>query len=69
MDAAREAEAVFGLAEALAHLERALALWPDVPDAAELTGLDLARRWAADLASPNGGGAAGGRARAQERSR
>ena len=42
VDAARQAEAVFGLAEAHAHLERALALWPAVPDAAELTGLDLA---------------------------
>jgi DNA-binding CsgD family transcriptional regulator len=42
IDAAREAEAVFGLAEALAHLERALALWDAVPDAAELAGLDLA---------------------------
>jgi DNA-binding CsgD family transcriptional regulator/tetratricopeptide (TPR) repeat protein len=42
IDAAREAEAVFGLAEALAHLERALALWHAVPDAAGLTGLDLA---------------------------
>jgi DNA-binding NarL/FixJ family response regulator len=41
VDAAREAEAVFGLAEALAHLERAVALWDEVPDAAELTGLDL----------------------------
>ena len=37
-----QAEAVFGLAEALAHLERALALWPAVPDAPELAGLDLA---------------------------
>jgi DNA-binding CsgD family transcriptional regulator/tetratricopeptide (TPR) repeat protein len=42
VEAAREAEAVFGLAEALAHLERALALWHAVLDAAELTGLDLA---------------------------
>ena len=42
VDAAREAEAVFGLAEALAHLERALALWDVVPDAAELAGLDFA---------------------------
>ena len=40
--AAREAEAVFGLAEAHAHLERALALWDEVPDAAALTELDLA---------------------------
>jgi len=42
IDAAREAEAVFGLAEAQAHLERALALWPEVPDATKLAGLDLA---------------------------
>ena len=33
---------MFGLAEAHAHLERALALWPEVPDATELAGLDLA---------------------------
>ncbi len=53
VDAAREAEAVFGLAEALAHLERALALWHAVPDAAGLTGLDLAELCtrAAELAS------------------
>ena len=42
VEAARQAEAVFGLAEALAHLERALALWHAVPDAAELVALDLA---------------------------
>jgi DNA-binding SARP family transcriptional activator/predicted ATPase/pimeloyl-ACP methyl ester carboxylesterase len=50
--AAREAEAVFGVAEALAHLERALALWTDVPDAAELVGLDLSElaSWAAEQA-------------------
>jgi DNA-binding CsgD family transcriptional regulator/tetratricopeptide (TPR) repeat protein len=41
IDAAREAEAVFGLAEALAHLERALALWDAVPDAADLVCLDV----------------------------
>jgi DNA-binding CsgD family transcriptional regulator len=40
--AARQAEAVFGLAEAHRHLERALALWHAVPDAAELVTLDLA---------------------------
>ena len=56
VEAARQAEAVFGLAEALAHLERALALWPAVPDAAELAGLDLAElcAWAAELASQVG---------------
>ncbi|HTP23392.1 MAG TPA: AAA family ATPase [Solirubrobacteraceae bacterium] len=42
VEAAREAEAVFGLAEARAHLERAIALWSAVPAAAELAGLDLA---------------------------
>jgi DNA-binding CsgD family transcriptional regulator/tetratricopeptide (TPR) repeat protein len=57
--AAREAEAVFGLAEALAHLERALALWDRVPAAAELAGLDLAAllAWTAEVADATGGGA------------
>jgi DNA-binding SARP family transcriptional activator/pimeloyl-ACP methyl ester carboxylesterase/tetratricopeptide (TPR) repeat protein len=57
IDAAREAEAVFGLAEALAHLERAVALWADVPEAVELAGLDLAElcSWAAELAFQTGG--------------
>jgi DNA-binding CsgD family transcriptional regulator/tetratricopeptide (TPR) repeat protein len=56
VDAARQAEAVFGLAEAHAHLERALALWPAVPDAPELAGLDLAELCAgtAELASQVG---------------
>ncbi len=56
VEAARQAEAVFGLAEAHAHLERALALWDAVPDAAELAGLDLAElcAWAAELASQVG---------------
>jgi DNA-binding SARP family transcriptional activator/pimeloyl-ACP methyl ester carboxylesterase/tetratricopeptide (TPR) repeat protein len=50
--AAREAETVFALAEALAHLERALALWADVPDAAERVGVDLAElsAWTAEQA-------------------
>src|SRR5262249_56786639 len=54
--AAREAEAVFGMSEALAHLERALALWDDVPDVAELVGLDLATlsSWAAERAFQTG---------------
>jgi DNA-binding CsgD family transcriptional regulator/tetratricopeptide (TPR) repeat protein len=53
---ARQAEAVFGLTEAHAHLERALAVWPAVPDAAELVGLDLAElcSWAAELAGQTG---------------
>jgi DNA-binding CsgD family transcriptional regulator len=56
--AAREAEAVFGLAEALAHLERALTLWDLVPGAAELAGLDLAAllAWTAELADATGAG-------------
>ena len=38
------------------HLERALALWPAVPDAAQLASLDLAElcAWTAELASRNG---------------
>jgi DNA-binding CsgD family transcriptional regulator len=56
IEAARHAEAVFGLAEALAHLERALALWDAVPDAAELVGLDVSELcgWAARQASETG---------------
>jgi DNA-binding CsgD family transcriptional regulator/tetratricopeptide (TPR) repeat protein len=56
VEAARQAEAVFGLAEAHSHLERALRLWDVVPDAAELVRLDLAelRSWAAELASQTG---------------
>jgi DNA-binding CsgD family transcriptional regulator/tetratricopeptide (TPR) repeat protein len=56
IEAARQAEAVFGLAEALAHLERALALWHVVPDATELTALDLDElcSWAAKLANQTG---------------
>jgi DNA-binding CsgD family transcriptional regulator/tetratricopeptide (TPR) repeat protein len=42
VEAAREAEAVFGLAEALAHLERAIRLWHAVPDATEVVKADLA---------------------------
>jgi hypothetical protein len=56
--AGREAEAVFGLAEAVQHLERALEFWDLVPEAAELVGLDLAalRVWAAEVASEMGAG-------------
>jgi DNA-binding CsgD family transcriptional regulator/tetratricopeptide (TPR) repeat protein len=56
VEAARQAAAVFGLAEALAGLERALALWHAVADAAELAGLDLAGlcSWAGELASQVG---------------
>jgi hypothetical protein len=47
---------VFGLAEALAHVERALALWDAVPNAAELVQVDLSElcSWAAELASEAG---------------
>jgi tetratricopeptide (TPR) repeat protein len=56
VEAARQAEAVVGLAEALAHLEVALTLWPAVPDAAGLVRVDLAElcSWAAELASQTG---------------
>jgi DNA-binding CsgD family transcriptional regulator/tetratricopeptide (TPR) repeat protein len=56
VEAARQAEAVFGLAEAHAHLERALRLWDGVADAAELVKVDLAElcSWAAELASQTG---------------
>jgi DNA-binding CsgD family transcriptional regulator/tetratricopeptide (TPR) repeat protein len=66
VEAARQAEAVFGLAEAHAHLERALALWPAVPDAPELVTLDLAElcAWAGELA-----GLVGAATRAVELSR
>ena len=50
--AARRAEAMSGMAEALGHLERAIRLWDQVPQAAKLAGLDLAElcAWAAQLA-------------------
>jgi DNA-binding CsgD family transcriptional regulator/tetratricopeptide (TPR) repeat protein len=56
IEAARETEAVFGVAEAHAHLERALRLWHAVPDAADLVKVDLAElcSWAAELASQTG---------------
>jgi DNA-binding CsgD family transcriptional regulator/tetratricopeptide (TPR) repeat protein len=56
VEAARQAEAVFGLAEAHAHLERALGLWDAVPDAVEFVKVDLAElcSWAAELASQTG---------------
>jgi DNA-binding CsgD family transcriptional regulator len=59
VDAARKAHAVFGLAEALSHLERVLRLWNAVPDAGALAGLDLAElcSWAAELAGHVGAAA------------
>jgi DNA-binding CsgD family transcriptional regulator/tetratricopeptide (TPR) repeat protein len=55
--AAREAEAVSGLAEARRHLERALELWGRVPAAEESAGLPLPEvlLWAAELAYLTGG--------------
>src|SRR4029453_19540373 len=60
--AAREAQAVFGLAEAAQHLERSLALWDLVPGAAELVGLDLAAllAWTAELTDETGAGKGAG---------
>ena len=40
LDAARAAETAIGIDEARTHLERALELWEQVPDAHQLTGLD-----------------------------
>ena len=65
VEAARQAEAVFGLAEALAHLERALALWAAVPDAADLVEARPRRALLPDRRArlAHGRGAARGRAR------
>jgi len=41
LQAAKEAEEVCGLTEALGHVERVLELWDEVPDAEELAGLAL----------------------------
>jgi DNA-binding NarL/FixJ family response regulator/tetratricopeptide (TPR) repeat protein len=56
--AGREAEAVFGLAEAAQHLQRALELWDLIPGAAELVGLDLAAllEWTAEVVDRTGAG-------------
>jgi DNA-binding CsgD family transcriptional regulator/tetratricopeptide (TPR) repeat protein len=56
--AARDAEAVFGRAEALAHLERAMTLWSRAHRPDDLAGLSLAglRSWAAELAHLTGNG-------------
>ena len=54
--AARAAEQMFAFPEALAHCERALAIWDRVPDAAERTGMshvDLTR-FAAQMADLSG---------------
>ena len=58
MRAARDAESVYGLSEALRHLERALELWPEVPGAPEVAGADLPAvlAGAAELADLTGRG-------------
>jgi len=58
MRAARDAEAVSGRTEALAHLESVLALWPVVPEAGEGAGMSLSAvvTWAAELAYLTGDG-------------
>ena len=55
---ARRAEAVFALAEARAHVERALELWDLVPNAADLVPVDRGGlcAWAAEIASSTGAG-------------
>jgi DNA-binding SARP family transcriptional activator/DNA-binding GntR family transcriptional regulator len=52
LQAAREAEAVSGLTEALGHVERVLELWDEVPRAEQLVGVALPSvlAWAVDLA-------------------
>jgi DNA-binding CsgD family transcriptional regulator len=54
--AARAAEQMYAYAEAQAHLERALAMWPHVPDAEELAGMSHAAvlRDAAEAAQMSG---------------
>ncbi|MCC5949812.1 MAG: AAA family ATPase [Nitriliruptoraceae bacterium] len=56
LDAAREAVASAGPAEAHRHVERALELWSRVDDAAERTGMDLGEvtQWAAELSYLSG---------------
>jgi DNA-binding CsgD family transcriptional regulator/tetratricopeptide (TPR) repeat protein len=54
--AARDAEAMSGRAEALAHLETALGLWPIVPEVEQQAGMSLSAvlTWAAKLANATG---------------
>ena len=51
LEAARGAQAVSGLAEALRHLERVLDLWEEVPGAEQLTGVAMPAllAWVAEL--------------------
>jgi DNA-binding SARP family transcriptional activator/DNA-binding GntR family transcriptional regulator len=52
LQAARDAQAVSGLGEALRHLERVLDLWDQVPRAAEVTGVAMPAvlAWATEIA-------------------
>jgi ATP/maltotriose-dependent transcriptional regulator MalT len=56
VQAARDAEASHGLAEALRHVDRVIALWPTVPAAQTLSDLDLGAvlAWAAELCDLTG---------------
>ncbi len=58
MRAARDAESVYGMSEALRHLERALELWPDVAGGSDVASADLPEvlAWAAELADLTGRG-------------
>jgi DNA-binding SARP family transcriptional activator len=58
LHAARDAQALSGLGEALRHLEQVLELWEDVPTAENLAGLALPAvlDWAAELAGMTGRG-------------
>jgi hypothetical protein len=61
LEAAREAEAVSGLSEALLHLERVLELWDQVPRAEEVAGVAMPTvlEWAGALAGRDGSGRLG----------
>ena len=56
LEAARDAEAVSGLSEALRHLERVLDLWDHVPRAQEVAGVAISTllTWAGELVSKGG---------------
>ena len=56
LQAAKEAEAVSGLTEALRHVERVLELWDQVPTPEQLSGVALPSvlAWAAELAGQSG---------------
>jgi hypothetical protein len=68
LEAAREAEAVSGLSEALRHLERVLELWDQVPRAEEVSGVAMPTvlHWAGALAGGRCGSAGLGLVEARE---